>query len=228
LLFFYLANFIRHLSHRGTPELYCYIIYYRRIKIILSYDLDCSLCSVEDQVLVVGQQVVVRDATVGQGPDNSHAIGSLEVCLDDLVVATVTATEVSRTVEKQVLECRPPQTETFQFETFDSQGVDRLLTLVGEPQVVWVPSQLEPLDDGTASSDGVHQLVDQDVHAEPLLRAHHYDPETLRLFECRDCCDGYLALVRIGSTVCHKESVMWVMPDRPRPHSWCPCLHKNL
>lgn len=48
------------------------------------------LCLVEDEVFVVGEQVVVGHATVGGGPDDGGAVSSLEVRLHDLVVTTVT------------------------------------------------------------------------------------------------------------------------------------------
>ena len=38
----------------------------------------------------------------------------------------------------------------------------------------------------------------------------------------------YLALVNMGSTLCHSWSVMWGMPDKASPHSWWPYLDKNL
>ena len=106
------------------------------------------------------------DPTVYGGPDDRPPVCSFKVAPHDLVEASVT--------EDQRLE----------FEASRSQQVNGLLVLVGKPEGVVVPPELQPLKARAVLPDGINQVVDVDLDRHSVPAAHHQDPG---LFEFRQC-----------------------------------------
>lgn len=149
----------------------------------VAFDRLSRALSVEHEVLVVAQQVVVGHATARGRPHHRVAVRTLEVGLDDLVVPAVAVGTTKFSRKKTRLPQRKAQAgqgllehEAAQFEALDAQDVDGLLALVREAQVLRVPPQLQALQPWQVVGDAVHELVHVDVDAQALRRPHHQDP----------------------------------------------------
>lgn len=81
--------------------------------------------SIENQVVVVLQHVIGRDTTASCVPDHGHSVSSFEVGLNQLIVPTIAEHHAA------------------EFQALDAQQIDRLLTFVGESEVLGVPAAEE-------------------------------------------------------------------------------------
>lgn len=92
------------------------------------------------------QGVVSGNSAGGDRSDHRVSVGTLEVSLYYLIVSSITVNtkKCFRKKNSSVrAQCnKSPETKSFEFEALDSENINGLLALVGEPEVVGVPAQL--------------------------------------------------------------------------------------
>jgi hypothetical protein len=69
------------------------------------------------------QQVVGGDSAARGVPDDGHSVSSLEIGLDQLIVATIAEDHAT------------------QLQAFHAQQIDGLLTFIGESKIFRIPSE---------------------------------------------------------------------------------------
>ena len=57
-----------------------------------------------------------------------------------------------------------PKHQALEAQAAHSQGVDGLLTFVGESQRIRIPAQFQAFQVGCALSDVFHQMIDEDLY----------------------------------------------------------------
>ena len=122
---------------------------------------------IEQQIFVKCQKIAVGYAAIGHGSDHSATICSLKVGLDSLIIFAVAANKTcnqSRDLQMLFLANEfVPEHQALEAQAAHSQGVDGLLTFVGESQRIGIPAKFQAFQVGCALSDIFHQMVDEDL-----------------------------------------------------------------
>ena len=133
-----------------------------------------------------------------------------------------------------------PEHQALEAQAAHSQGVDGLLTFVGEAQRIGIPAKFQAFQVGCALSDIFHQMVDEDLpyflKIPPVVKKREWNEikENFAFWWILGQHPSGIPMTRIltclreGSVPAHSWSVRCGMPDRTKPFSWGPCLSKNL